>query len=88
MALSVMKTTMNAQLRFMTDMLEIQKNQAEAMEKIATQLEEMMKFLHGTTIEQVERKRQQMKKTQKNDTSEVEAMKEFMQKQTEFSPHR
>tara|TARA_B100002019_G_scaffold292795_1_gene317155 strand:+ start:7123 stop:7383 length:261 start_codon:yes stop_codon:yes gene_type:complete len=85
MALSVIENNvMNAQLRFMTDMLEIQKNQAEAMQRIATQLEEMMKFLHGTTIEQVERKRQQMKKkTQKNDTSEVEAMKEFMQKQTE-----
>lgn len=85
MALSVIENNvMNAQLRFMKDMLEIQTNQAEAMERIATQLEEMMKFLHGTTIEQVERKRQQMKKkTQKNDTSEVEAMKEFMQKQTE-----
>ena len=85
MTLSVIENNvMNAQLRFMKDMLEIQTNQAEAMERIATQLEEMMKFLHGTTIEQVERKRQQMKKkTQKNDTSEVEAMKEFMQKQSE-----
>ena len=85
MALSAIENNvLNAQLRFMNDMLEIQRNQAEAMERIANQLEEMMKFLHGTTIEQVERKRQQMKKkTQKNDTSEVEAMKEFMRKQTE-----
>tara|TARA_B100000902_G_scaffold324153_1_gene318223 strand:+ start:5627 stop:5887 length:261 start_codon:yes stop_codon:yes gene_type:complete len=85
MALSVIENNvMNAQLHFMRDMLEVQKNQAEAMERIANQLEEMMKFLHGTTIEQVERKRQQMKKkTQKNETSEVEAMKEFMQKTKE-----
>ena len=85
MTLSVIENNvMNAQLRFMKDMLEIQTNQAEAMERIANQLEEMMKFLHGTTIEQVERKRQQMKKkTKKNETSEVEAMKEFMQKQSE-----
>lgn len=72
---------MNAQIHFMRDLLEVQKNQAEAMERIANQLEEMMKFLHGTTIEQVERKRQQMKKkTKDNDTSQVDAMKEWLDK--------
>tara|TARA_Y100000004_G_scaffold189882_1_gene246163 strand:+ start:978 stop:1226 length:249 start_codon:yes stop_codon:yes gene_type:complete len=82
MTLSVIENNvMNAQLHFMRDLLEVQKNQAEAMERIANQLEEMMKFLHGTTIEQVERKRQQMKKkTKENDTSQVDAMKEWLDK--------
>jgi len=75
---------MNQQVNFMNKVLEAQEAQVEAMEKIANQLEELMNFLHGTTIEQVVRKRQQLKKkTKKNDLSEVEAMAEFIKDKKE-----
>jgi len=75
---------MNQQLRFMEKVLEAQEAQVKAVESIANQLEELMNFLHGTTIEQVERKRKQLKKkTKKNDLSEVEAMADFIKDKKE-----
>ena len=75
---------MNQQLRFMEKVLEAQEAQVKAVENIANQLKELMNFLHGTTIEQVERKRQQLKKkTKKNDLSEVEAMADFIKDKKE-----
>jgi len=67
------------------------KRQAEALERIAKQLEDLMAFLHGTTIEQVETKKKQMKK--KNNThhkvkgktvplNEVEVLRAFVEKST------
>lgn len=58
--------------------------QAEAQERVATQLEELMAFLHGTTIEQVEKKRKKMRnnnKKAKSDTStQVADLKDFVEK--------
>lgn len=53
--------------------------QADAIERIALQFEQLMQFLHGTTIEQVEEKRKEMrnKNRSKKATKSVETLKKF-----------
>lgn len=54
------------------------KRQADAIERVALQLEQLMQFLHGTTIEQVEEKRKEMRnKNKKSSTTSVESLKDF-----------
>ena len=56
---------MQMQLRTMTKLLELQEIQADALDRIAKQCEDLMAFLHGTTIQQVETKRKEMRKKNK-----------------------
>ena len=62
---------MQMQLRTMTKLLELQEKQADALDRIAKQCEDLMAFLHGTTIEQVESKRREMKKKNKDFQKQV-----------------
>ena len=56
------------------------KRQADAIERIAMQFEELMAFLHGTTIQQVEEKRKEMRKQVKSKkTDEVKSLKQFQE---------
>ena len=72
---------MQAQLRTMSQLLELQERQVVAQEKIAEQLEQLMNFLHGTTIEQVEKKRKEMKNKnrKKPNKAKVEDLKRFVE---------
>ena len=60
--------------------------QAEAQERVAKQLEELMAFLHGTTIEQVEAKRKKMrnnnKKRKSHTSAKIKDLKDFVEKST------
>ena len=56
--------TMTALISALSDvpnLLAVQEKQAESLERIAKQLEDLMGFLQGTTIEQVEEKREEMR---------------------------
>ena len=73
---------MRAQERFLhrdvPEMLAQMKRQADAIERVALQLEQLMQFLHGTTIEQVEEKRKEMRnRNKKGSTASVESLKDF-----------
>ena len=62
--------------------------QAEALERIANTFEDIQKFLHGTTIKQVEDKRKDLKnknrKTGKSsEKAKVAEAKAFLEEQTE-----
>jgi hypothetical protein len=65
-------------------LVEVLTRQAKAQERVATQLENLMSFLQGTTIEQVETKRNEMrsknrkKQTTSNPQREVEVLKDFV----------
>lgn len=56
---------MQAQERFLQHdvpkLLAQMERQADAIERVALQFEQLMQFLHGTTIEQVEEKRKEMR---------------------------
>jgi len=73
---------MQMQIRTMTKLLELQEVQAEAQVMIAEQLAQLIKFLHGTTIEQVESKRKEMKNKnrKKPNKAKVEDLKQFVEK--------
>ena len=66
------------------DLISALNRQAEAQERVATQLEELMKFLHGTTIEQVENKKKKMKdnnrKAKSETSTQVADLKDFVEK--------
>ena len=74
---------MQAQERFLQrdvpELLAQMKRQADATERVALQFEQLMQFLHGTTIEQVEEKRKEMrnKNRSKKATKSVETLKKF-----------
>lgn len=55
------------------------KRQADAIERVALQFEQLMQFLHGTTIEQVEEKRKEMRNKNRSNkaTKSVETLKKF-----------
>ena len=80
-----MERTMNTDIPALVIALN---RQVEAQERVATQLENLMSFLHGTTIEQVETKRKDMKsKNRKIQTTskteqEVSVLKDFVEKHT------
>jgi hypothetical protein len=69
-------------------LVEVLTRQAKAQERVATQLENLMSFLQGTTIEQVETKRNEMRsKNRKKQTTskpqrEVSVLKDFVDTHT------
>lgn len=85
--------TMTALISALSDvpnLLAVQEKQAESLERIAKQLEDLMGFLQGTTIEQVEEKREEMRnKNQRHNKSEkrrqkksVDAARKFVEEMT------
>ena len=83
--------TMRAQINALKDvkqLVEVQTRQAEALERIATTVEELQAFLHGTTIKQVEDKRKDLKnknrkKGKSSEKAKIAEAKAFLDKQTE-----